>query len=501
MSALDELQRSLSRAVRAGAAADPHRQEHAAPASADEAGGRARRGTRGLARLRPRRGWHVFVTILVAGGVTTGALAATGNLPIVQVGDREANPNYQVMTFPGMDTRATQEPTLLPLRVRDPAGGPPWALRTFPIGRGRLCAQAGQLYAGRFGVVTQVVDRVAAPTGSGPAPAKTVFQELAPSAAILGVRCGATRPGGQLVAANRLTTITNPDGTDLRCGNTPPTRGVALCPITSVKVVRWGFVGPRGTSATFVQPGGRRGPTHTIDPRTGGAYLFAEAVDPAPFRASQRFERAIRERVDRRFPRAAAPGDRASLRQRMRQLTAYTRAIAKASRQQRRRNWRAQQAEAVDATFAGSAARRVAGPGAKGGPLPGVAPIITTIPRVGPAKVSATFRGPQRAVEIRFAAPVALDARPGLYAISIRGPQRGACGEPHSSQAEYAKQVAAGEQIVVRVRPAYPVPGHRWATWCPGGRYDVRVRHIVRNANKPGLRSEQPVGTTSFRGR
>jgi hypothetical protein len=497
MSALDELERTLARAVDAGAAAGRTEQ-----ASAPERQSEGRTGTK---RPRARRGWHVFLTLLAAGSATTGALAATGNLPILQSGDRGANPNYMVLNIPGLDTKATAQPTLLPLRVKDPQGGPPWALRTFPIGRGHICAQAGQLYRGTFGVVTQSVDRVAAPSASGPAPAKTVFQELAPTAAMLGVRCGAARPGGQLITAHRLSTIINPDGTDLRCGNSPPQRGVAPCPITAVKVVRWGFLGPRARTAAFVAPGGRRGPTQQLDPATGGAYLFAESVDPTPFRESQRFERALRAKLLKRFPSlgsSATVRSSGALRQQVGEAAAYTRALAEQARPQRRANWRAQQAEAVDATFAGAAPRRVAGPGSKGGPLPGVAPVISSVPKVGRAKITATYRGRQRAIEVRFAAPVALDAHPGSYAVSIRGPQNGACGgRAQSAQADYAREMAAGEHLLIRVRPTHGNGRDRFPGWCDGGQYDVRVRYIVPNTNKPGPRSEQLVGRTSFEAR
>jgi hypothetical protein len=454
--------------------------------------------------FRAGRSWHVFLTIVAAGGVTTGALAATGNLPILRSGDREADPNYMVLTVPGMSLTATTKPTLLPLRVKDPRGGPPWALRTFPIERGRLCAQAGQLYNGRFGVVTQTVNRKIAPGPNGPAPAKTGFQELAP-AVIPGVRCGAARAGDQLIAANRTSTIISPDGTDLRCRNSPPPRGVAPCPITAVTVVRWGFLGPRAKTATFLQPGDHRGPTQQLDRRTGGAYLFAESVDPKPFRESQSFERSVREQLRKQFPELESGTDREREpripSERMREFRAYARSLAEQARPQRRANWRAQQAEAVDATFAGAAPRRVAGPGAKGGPLPGVAPVIASIPKVGPAKISARFRGRLRAVEIRFAAPAALDARPGAYVVSARGPLDGACGKADSSQAEYARETAAREVVLVRLRPVQLIRQRGRPSWCPGARYEVQVRHVVRNANKPGLRSAQVVGKTTFKAR
>lgn len=490
MTALDELERSLARAVNAGAAAEPDHTPR-------------RRQRRAV--LRRRRGWHALLSVFAACGVATGALAATGNLPVLQVSDSSSNPNYAVMSIPGMDTRAKAAPTVLPMRIADPTGGPPWALRTFPIGRGRLCAQAGQIYRGRFGVVTQIVDRVAAPSASGPAPAKTVFQELPTATAIMGVRCGTTRPGEQLIAAGRSTTLVNPDGTDMRCRNSPPPLEVAPCPITAATVVRWGFLGDRAKTATFVHPGGRRGPTQQLTPATGGAYLFVEAVDPAPFRASQRFERELRRRLERRLRAAREQPANAKAGRGTERWNAeairVSRAMMTAARTQRRSNWRAQQAEAVDATFEGAPPRRVAGPGAKGGPLPGVAPVATPIPKVSHSPITARFRGPDRAVEIRFRSPVALDARPGQYSISVRGPQDGRCGRAYSHRADYAKETAAGDEILVRVRPMAAAPGRRLPAWCPGARYDVRVRHVVLNVNKPGLRSEQLVGTTRFTAR
>ena len=146
------------------------------------------------------------------------------------------------------------------------------------------------------------------------------------------------------------------------------------------------------------------------------------------------------------------------------------------------------------------AARRVAGSGAKGGPLPGVAPVPKTVPTVDRAPINVTLRGHERAVEVRFRSPVPLDARPGVYSVSVRGPQtrRASCSKPTSSQAEWGREIAAGERILIRVRPANGAPGRRLPAWCPGARYDVRVRHVVRDSYKPGLLSEQLVGTTSF---
>ncbi len=180
MNVLDQLERSLSRAVDAGAAR-----------------GLTPSATTSRRRRRLPRGLHLPLAVLAVGGLTTGALAATGNLPILKVGDRKSDPNYMQLRMPGFASTAKGPVRLLSLRARDPQGGPPWALRQFSIGRGQVCLQAGQLYRGRFGVVTQIVDRKPGETASGPAPARTVFQELArqrsPSTQAVAARACAAR--------------------------------------------------------------------------------------------------------------------------------------------------------------------------------------------------------------------------------------------------------------------------------------------------------------------
>jgi hypothetical protein len=460
----------------------------------------------------------VFVTILVAGGVTTGALAATGQLTVISSNERGSNPNYMVMKFPGFDSAPTEAPTLLPMRVKDPSGGPDWALRTFPVGRGRVCGQVGQVYEGKFGIVTPVRDpsRNTKGDNAGPAWSMSAFQELPASVGMQGVRCGPVRTGGVVVTGSSQTIVDGVEGADLRCSNVPAPDG-SDCRITGVRAVRWGLLGPEAKTATFVHPGaaGRRGPTQKLDPATDGAYLFVEAIDPEPFRASRAFEVELRKKIDAKFPRvpygSIPKAERPAADRRWRQRNAYVGEVYRAARNSRRDQWRAQQAGAVEATFDGAPDRRVAGPGASGAPLPGVPAVDTSVPRLpspGKTPIDVTFRGLERAAEVRFRSPVALDHRPGNYLITVNGPGVGACGRNYVEQAVWARETAAGEAVLMRMHTQQItyVKGASNNTmsrptgkrWCAGDTYTARVRHVVRNRTKPGYRSDQLVGQATF---
>ncbi len=104
---------------------------------------------RGRRRRRPiplRVRWGLLVPIaalLLAGG--TIALAATG---VILTG---AAVPVTAPVGPSEGVGVAVSSTLLPLRVQDPDGGPPWGLRIVETSRGLVCAQVGRVHDGQLG--------------------------------------------------------------------------------------------------------------------------------------------------------------------------------------------------------------------------------------------------------------------------------------------------------------------------------------------------------------
>ena len=103
------------------------------------------------ARRRPALVGGIAFTGVLA---TAGALAATGVLQIptgepVEPHRVERDAGHGV----GVPVGATAQ--LLPLRVADPAGGPPWGLRMVTTSRGLACLQLGRVVGDELGVLGQ----------------------------------------------------------------------------------------------------------------------------------------------------------------------------------------------------------------------------------------------------------------------------------------------------------------------------------------------------------
>ena len=95
---------------------------------------------------RRRAGWPAaLVGLLLALGVAGGALAASGvRLPLLS-GD------------PPLRGTVPSSVRVLGVRVADPAGGSPWALRAYRTDRGDHCLEIGRIRAGRFDRASGVV--------------------------------------------------------------------------------------------------------------------------------------------------------------------------------------------------------------------------------------------------------------------------------------------------------------------------------------------------------
>ncbi|MGA9874800.1 MAG: hypothetical protein WBQ21_03235 [Solirubrobacteraceae bacterium] len=100
------------------------------------------------ARLRPNssRPLVVLVACFLVGG---SALAATG---VFQTGN-PVQPGVPVAADALNGAAIPSSVHLLPLRVSDPDGGPPWGLRVLKTTRGLMCVQLGRIVDGRIGVL------------------------------------------------------------------------------------------------------------------------------------------------------------------------------------------------------------------------------------------------------------------------------------------------------------------------------------------------------------
>lgn len=82
--------------------------------------------------------------LLSAGGAAAALLLAPGE-PVAPAYVLPATPNT------GLGEPVPASLALLPMRVSDPEGGPPWAMRAIRTSRGLLCLQGGRVVEGRLG--------------------------------------------------------------------------------------------------------------------------------------------------------------------------------------------------------------------------------------------------------------------------------------------------------------------------------------------------------------
>ena len=274
MTILPELRDALVRSRRPAEAGD------AAARLPAEAGGRAAGSRRsdlailpelrdGLVTARPprrsRRRRPAMVGLLATGGllVTAGALAATG---VLQTGD-PVEPKY-VNRDParGVGVPVDSSARLLPLRVADPAGGPPWGLRLVTTSRGLTCLQVGRVVGDQLGVLGQ--DGVAGDDGRfHPLPPATAATRLTP--------CPLPDGAGQFFTGVEAPSYASGDARDRAC-HTPDedAKGRKPCPAADARRLGYGLLGPQAVKVTFVD-GSTAVPVAPL-----GAYLFV-TTNPA----------------------------------------------------------------------------------------------------------------------------------------------------------------------------------------------------------------------------
>jgi hypothetical protein len=341
--------------------------------------------------LRPRRRLLLLASVAVAAvkwiGVGAPAPKTTG------LGSPVSGPGHPL---PG-------SARLLALRAADPDGGTPWGIRVYKTNRDAACWQVGRVLDGRLGVLGR--DGLLGDDG--------LFHELP----VQVDQCRELDGAGRLLAVQNALGLAN--GTQARLTCRPPTFApsggdeLAPCPAGSVRLLVYGFLGPRARAATL-----STGERVRVDPAQEGAFLFVRRLaDPG---------------------RAPTP--------------------------------------VVTATYADGTRRRVddaALPGyvdpARGLPSPARvrAPLHVTTARWGARNT---------VYVIRFRAPVAV-RRFGIdYTVLIDGPTHGEgrdCERPlHGQRFGTGGNVRAGKTITIPLTPASALRWNRG--WCPG-RYRVSV--------------------------
>lgn len=443
--AFDTLERQLreaTRATRAGAAP-------AGDADAEAGAGAASPAP----PLRRRRRWHRSGPLAVAAALVLSGGAVAAVTSLLPIGEPVDEPGFPVDARPdaGAGVRAG-DARILPLRVADPAGGPPWGLRVFASTRGMSCVQAGRVYRGRFGVVR----------ASRTEPSRVAFRELRALPGANSLCSGASRGGFPVVRGLRRVEIEGGATDPRRCGG-------AECPITGVRLLRFGLLGPAARSAAFVDGDGTRGPAMALDPASGGAYLFVVPRDPAAYRRAEEAQRAAGEAWQRAYREgrrrglsAREAGRRASRR------TPRTRFVVPAAERRPR--------DGVVARFAGGRTLRVAGRGRYAGALPGVARGRGRLPDAR-ARLGVVWRGSgaTRGMTVRFAAPVRVDRADRGYRMRVRGPDGARCDRRLGGFQATTRDLRRGAPVRFDVGV---VSGYGRRTWCPG-RFTVRVTYAA----------------------
>jgi hypothetical protein len=428
------------------------------------------RRNRWRSRLRRAPVLGLSGAVLLAGGALGARELLTVGEPIRDLGD----PKPSRDRGPGVTQPSTVG--LLALRVKDPTGAPSWAVRVFKTNRGAGCVQVGQVYRGRFGLVR-------AEDGPG---GKRVFRPVRARGGATSSLCsGAAANGFPVVKGLRKVEITGGMGDPRRCGS-------ASCPITEVRVIRYGLLGPAARRATLVDLDGRRLASMRLSPKSGGAYLFVHRADPEPYRKADDFQRALSEAFDSAHNDARNRGLRGveAIRAAQRAMTSRARELRRQSGLPRRYGG---PQEAVEATFSGGRTMRVAGPGRTRERLPGIARRRGPTGPVLRASVSVRKRRPTQraAVVVSFKAPVAISRFDAHYQQTLDGPSGRACtGRLPGGFNATGRNVDVGE----RVEFVVPPPRSSGKRWCPG-RYGGRVVYKDGSTGRAG----RLVGSFRFR--
>ncbi|MHB1539523.1 MAG: hypothetical protein ACYCYN_13675, partial [Solirubrobacteraceae bacterium] len=207
------------------------------------------------------------VALAGAGGTL---LFATGS-PVPSWFVLPANPDT------GLGQIVPASASLLPIRVADPGGGPPWGMRVIETTRGEACLQGGRVVEGSLGGLGVGYAFNADGRFHPFEPADAVSSN---SCATLDARGSAFQPNGpQIVTADGVSLAgENVAPSDRAKCNLPDIQDASVrCPQSELREVAMGMLGPEATSIAVEVPGQR---SFTVTPYgPDGAYLI---VLPAP---------------------------------------------------------------------------------------------------------------------------------------------------------------------------------------------------------------------------
>lgn len=407
--------------------------------------GGVRRGHRPTRRLWSRPPLLAAAAALVIGA---SALAANGTIRIGNAHEDPGVPKPAPHALAGVRASATKT---LPLRVPDPAGGPPWTLRAFDSSRGGHCIQVGQVVRGHFGVlVAGVLEPLRAWPGGGTS------------------TCGAqVQNGFPIVRGLQHIRTVGGSGDPHRC----PRRPNRDCPISSVTVLRYGLLGPAARNVRLIDARGSTVATSATSARTGGAYLFAVAQPTAPYAAAEQAQRAEGAAIQRAMKAARRRG--ASPDQ------AYLEAVRSNPPGSRGVNVRPPDYRVI-ATFANGRTLQVAGRGRTQAQLPGVRDAGPAQPAGLPRDVTVsthiTRPGRFATVTLAFKAPLAITRFDIHYTATLHGHTGKRCNQQTGGTNATTRDIAAGQTVrFVLRRPRGAYENGRQG-WCPG-RFTGEIRY------------------------
>jgi hypothetical protein len=215
----------------------------AAAAAAAEVAGR---------RRAPRR--SLRLALVVSASVLLLAAAAFAATRIIDVGEK-VPPFTDVPQDAPSRQDASRTSRLVPLRVADPAGGPPWGIRLFRMPNDLACVQVGRVVGDRVGVL-----------GSEGAFGDDGRFHALPAQGAMALKCGRRDGAGRLA----LTGFGGPRTAGAADAYLATGRGPI--PPEARRTVEWGFAGPKATRVTYTAPGIRR--TYRTRAADEWAYLF-----------------------------------------------------------------------------------------------------------------------------------------------------------------------------------------------------------------------------------
>ena len=226
---------------------------------------------------RPLRRGRLALPIAI--GVLVLAAASAGAAFIFSAGETVA-PAFVLPATPlaGLGEPVPGSLSLLPMRVTDPEGGPPWGMRVLRTTRGLLCLQAGRVLDGRLGAL-----------GTGYAfGADKRFHPFLPDDAISTDACPAVGGGSPaflpgppvIVTANGLPlageNVAKND--QVHCDLPGQENWGVRCPQSELRQVAVGLLGPHARSIEVTNPDGS---SFTVEPYgPEGAYLIVLPAQP-----------------------------------------------------------------------------------------------------------------------------------------------------------------------------------------------------------------------------